>query len=91
MVGARQAYPSNPSQKRPDAKNFVVTAASAAEARQKAEAMCGQVDGCFKDWNSVELTGSTTDFCFESAIGPIGRKVESAFGQLTRGGDYLAA
>lgn len=83
--------PANSSQRRHDAKNFVVTAASASEARAKAEEMCGQVAGCFSEWNAVELGGTTTDFCFESTLGPIGRRSGSVFKQLTRAGQHLAA
>ena len=83
--------PQNPSQRRSDAKNFVVNAASVGAAKTASEQMVGAVAGTFTNWDVTELIDSTTDFVFESSNGPVGRKAGSVFKQLTRGGDHLKA
>lgn len=77
--------------KRSDRRNlFVISAASAAAAKTRAEALCGDVAGVFTNWTATELTDSAAqDFTVECS-GPVGLKAGNVWPRLTSGGSPLA-
>lgn len=83
--------PGHDSMKRSDRRNlFLISASSAALAKDRAEQMCGDVDGVFDNWNATALTGSgAQDFTVECS-GPVGLREGTAWPHLTAGGSPLA-
>ena len=76
--------------KRSDRRNlFCISAASAGDAKDRAEALCGDSAGTFDDWNATALTDSATqDFVVECS-GPVGLKEGNVWPRLTDGGSTL--
>lgn len=83
--------PGDDSMKRSDRRNlFLISAASASAAKDRAEQMCGDVDGVFDGWAATALTGSgAQDFTVE-CNGPVGLKEGTVWPRLTSGGSPLA-
>ncbi|WP_373503130.1 hypothetical protein [Aestuariivirga sp.] len=84
--------PADPSLKRGDRRNFfVVQAASAAAARTRCEALCGDSAGVFDGWTAVALADSSTqDLVVETSHGPVGTsETGNVWPKVTSGGDRL--
>lgn len=77
--------------KRADRRNlFVVSAASAAAAKARCEAMCADVEGTFDNWNAAALTDtSAQDFTVECSH-PVGLQNGNVWPRLTAAGVPLA-
>ena len=78
--------------KRSDRRNLfcISGVATAALARTRAEALCGDSAGAFSGWTATELTDSAAqDFGVECS-GPFGLKEGNVWPRLTNGGSTLA-
>lgn len=84
--------PGDQSRKRSDQRNtFIIKAASAAAARTRCEALCGDSAGAFDNWTATALTDSSAEDCvIESGSGPVGTsEIGNVWPKLTAGGDRL--
>lgn len=77
--------------RRSDGKNlFVISAADEAAALERAEAMCGDVEGAFADWIAFELSDSPDQDFLAGPFGPVGTRNSVAWADKLYKGDRLA-